>query len=255
MTEYAWVPTPEAIEHANVTRFMRAHGAADIDELRAPLGRRHRLVLAGRDRRPRAAVHAALRRDPRLQPRDRVDDLVHRRRLQRRRTRACGAGAAPSPRSSTRPRPARRVTLLLRRAVAGGRAGRRRPAVARRRPRRRRRRSTCRWCPRPRSRCYAIADGRARSRCRCSRASPRARSPRGCRTPRRKVVFTADGTWRRGKHALLKPALDEAVAACPSRRARRSRSSRLGLDRGRPTGRLRAGRRRARPTRTPRTRC
>ncbi len=35
MTEYAWVPTPEAIEHANVTRFMRAHGAADIDELRA----------------------------------------------------------------------------------------------------------------------------------------------------------------------------------------------------------------------------
>ncbi len=35
MTEYAWVPTPEAIAHANVTRFMRAHGAADIDELRA----------------------------------------------------------------------------------------------------------------------------------------------------------------------------------------------------------------------------
>jgi acetyl-CoA synthetase len=29
-----------------------------------------------------------------------------------------------------------------------------------------------------------------------------------------KVVFTADGTWRRGKHALLKPVLDEAVAAC-----------------------------------------
>ena len=35
MTDFAWVPTPEAIEHANVTRFMRAHGAADIDALRA----------------------------------------------------------------------------------------------------------------------------------------------------------------------------------------------------------------------------
>jgi acetyl-CoA synthetase len=31
-----------------------------------------------------------------------------------------------------------------------------------------------------------------------------------------KVVFTADGTWRRGKHALLKPALDAAVAESPS---------------------------------------
>src|SRR3954452_16934499 len=35
MSGYAWVPTPEAIEHANVTRFMRAHGAGSIDELRA----------------------------------------------------------------------------------------------------------------------------------------------------------------------------------------------------------------------------
>src|SRR5689334_4798376 len=35
MTEYAWVPTPEAIEHANVTRLMRKHGAEDIDALRA----------------------------------------------------------------------------------------------------------------------------------------------------------------------------------------------------------------------------
>jgi acetyl-CoA synthetase len=31
-----------------------------------------------------------------------------------------------------------------------------------------------------------------------------------------KVVFTADGTWRRGKHALLKPACDAAVAESPS---------------------------------------
>jgi acetyl-CoA synthetase len=34
MSEYAWEPTPEATEHANVTRLMRRHGAADIDALR-----------------------------------------------------------------------------------------------------------------------------------------------------------------------------------------------------------------------------
>ena len=31
-----------------------------------------------------------------------------------------------------------------------------------------------------------------------------------------KVVFTADGTWRRGKHGLMKAAADEAVEASPS---------------------------------------
>ena len=31
-----------------------------------------------------------------------------------------------------------------------------------------------------------------------------------------KVVFTADGTWRRGSHGLMKEAADEAVAASPS---------------------------------------
>src|ERR671928_2133384 len=31
-----------------------------------------------------------------------------------------------------------------------------------------------------------------------------------------KLVFTADGTWRRGKHGLMKQAADEAVAESPS---------------------------------------
>src|SRR5919199_1909802 len=31
-----------------------------------------------------------------------------------------------------------------------------------------------------------------------------------------KVVFTADGTWRRGKHGLMKQAADEAVAESPT---------------------------------------
>jgi acetyl-CoA synthetase len=34
MSEYAWRPTPEAVENANVTRLMRRHGIADIAELR-----------------------------------------------------------------------------------------------------------------------------------------------------------------------------------------------------------------------------
>jgi acetyl-CoA synthetase len=35
MSEYAWQPTPEVIERANVTRLMRRHGVADIDAMRA----------------------------------------------------------------------------------------------------------------------------------------------------------------------------------------------------------------------------
>jgi acetyl-CoA synthetase len=31
-----------------------------------------------------------------------------------------------------------------------------------------------------------------------------------------KVVFTSDGTWRRGRQTALKPVLDEALAACPT---------------------------------------
>ncbi len=34
MNEYAWVPTAEAVEQANVTRLMRRHGISDVDELR-----------------------------------------------------------------------------------------------------------------------------------------------------------------------------------------------------------------------------
>src|SRR5256885_2170419 len=31
-----------------------------------------------------------------------------------------------------------------------------------------------------------------------------------------KLLFTADGTWRRGRHGLMKPAADEAVAESPT---------------------------------------
>ena len=33
--DIAWSPTPEYVENANVTRLMREHGIANIDELRA----------------------------------------------------------------------------------------------------------------------------------------------------------------------------------------------------------------------------
>src|SRR5436305_12084757 len=32
--EYAWEPTPEYVEEANVTRLMRAHAVGTLDELR-----------------------------------------------------------------------------------------------------------------------------------------------------------------------------------------------------------------------------
>ncbi len=35
MTDLAWEPTPDYVERANVTRLMRAHGLESIDELRA----------------------------------------------------------------------------------------------------------------------------------------------------------------------------------------------------------------------------
>src|SRR5437763_8390560 len=31
-----------------------------------------------------------------------------------------------------------------------------------------------------------------------------------------KLLFTADGTWRRGRHGLMKPSADEAVAGSPT---------------------------------------
>src|SRR6185436_18219385 len=34
MAEVAWRPTPEYVENANVTRFMRGHGIGSIDEFR-----------------------------------------------------------------------------------------------------------------------------------------------------------------------------------------------------------------------------
>ena len=40
-----------------------------------------------------------------------------------------------------------------------------------------------------------------------------------------KVVFTADGTWRRGKHGAMKPVLRRGGRDVPDRRARGRRST------------------------------
>ncbi|HEY8865717.1 MAG TPA: AMP-binding protein [Solirubrobacteraceae bacterium] len=44
-----------------------------------------------------------------------------------------------------------------------------------------------------------------------------------------RAVITADGTWRRGKHGVMKPVCDEAVAMCPTVR-RVVMLERLGID-------------------------
>ena len=77
------------------------------------------------------------------------------------------------------------------------------------------------------------------------------------------MVITADGGYRRGNAAALKPAVDEAVEQTPTRRARARRAPhrpgrRLGRRPRRVVARRRrppAGHARARRPSTPSTRC
>ena len=46
--DVVWTPSPEYVERANVTRFMRAHGIATYEELVGAVRRRHRVVLGRR---------------------------------------------------------------------------------------------------------------------------------------------------------------------------------------------------------------
>ena len=65
-----------------------------------------------------------------------------------------------------------------------------------------------------------------------SAASRRRRWPAGSTTAEAKLVITADGGWRRGKPAPLKPAVDEALDETPvgRARARRAPTRRRGRD-------------------------
>ena len=98
-------------------------------------------------------------------------------------------------------------------------------------------RSTCRWCPRPRSRC-SPARGSARCTRWSSAASPPSRVRDRINDAEAKVLITADGGYRRGQvvplkrwptQAMAAGAVDRALhrgAAAPRRRRATSRSPR-----------------------------
>ena len=72
-------PTPEYVENANVTRFMRAHGIDSIDEFRRRSVEDIGVVLGRGRQGPRDRVHDSLRARARQLRRARLDEVVHRR--------------------------------------------------------------------------------------------------------------------------------------------------------------------------------
>ena len=72
MAEVAWRPTPEYVENANVTRFMRAHGIESIDEFRRRSVEDMEWFWDAVVEGPGDRVHDALRAGARQLGRDRV---------------------------------------------------------------------------------------------------------------------------------------------------------------------------------------
>jgi acetyl-CoA synthetase len=218
MTEVAWEPTPEYVERANVTRLMRAHGIDSIDELR-------RRSIEDVEWYWNAAVE-----DLRLEfatPYRRVLDtskgvpwatwfeggrvnLVHNcvdrwAELPETRDQVALIGESETGES-------RSLTFAeLRAAVDEVAAGLRDAGVAKGdavavfMP----------MVPEAVVAAYATAKIGAIYLPIFSGFAPSAVAAR-LQDAKAKVVFTADGTWRRGKHGLMKQAADEAVAGSPS---------------------------------------
>ena len=216
--DLAWEPTPEYVERANVTRLMRAHGLATIDELR-------RRSVEDVEWYWDAAV-----RDLGLEfsaPYERVLDtskgvpwatwftggrvnLVHNcvdRWADRPETRdqvaLIGESETGDSRSLTFAELRARVDEVA--AALRGAGVRKGDAAAVFMP----------MVPEAVIAAYAIAKIGAVYLPIFSGFAPHAVAAR-LRDAQAKVVFTADGTWRRGKHGLMKQAADEAVAASPS---------------------------------------
>jgi acetyl-CoA synthetase len=218
MTDYAWRPTPEAVERANVTRLMRRHGVADIDAMRRrsvadidwywdavvqdlglPFARPYAAVrdssrgiewttwFTGGGFNAAAACVARWLDDP---ERAGAPAVVHE----------AETGEVVTLSYADLAAEVARVARGLRdRGVGKG------DVVAVFMP----------MVPEAVVALYAAAAVGAVSLPLFSGFAAGAIAAR-LQDAEAKVVFTADGTWRRGKQALLKAACDEAVAACPS---------------------------------------
>jgi acetyl-CoA synthetase len=218
MTDYAWQPTPEAIEHANVTRLMRRHGVADIDEMRArsvadidwywdavvqdlglPFAEPYTAVrdssagiewttwFTGGRFNATAACVGRWRDDP---ERASAPAVIHE----------AETGEVVSLSYAELAAEVDRVARGLReRGIGKG------DVVAVFMP----------MVPEAVVALYAAAAVGAVSLPLFSGFAAGAIAAR-LQDAEAKVVFTADGTWRRGKQAMLKAALDEAVQDCPS---------------------------------------
>jgi acetyl-CoA synthetase len=216
MSEYAWEPTPEAVEHANVTRLMRRHDLTELDELRrrsvADIDWFWNAVVVDLGlpfTRPYGAVRdssrgiewttwfvdggfnaaaACVGRWRELTPN--APALVHE----------AETGEIVTLTYAELGREVDRVAAGLR-ALGIGRGD----VVAVYMP----------MVPEAAVALYAAAAVGAVSLPLFSGFAAGAIAAR-LQDARAKLVFTADGTWRRGKHALLKPACDAAVAESPT---------------------------------------
>ena len=216
--DLAWEPTPEYVERANVTRLMRAHGIATIDELR-------RRSVDDVEWYWDAAV-----KDLAIEfsvPYERVLDtsngipwatwftggrvnLVHNcvdRWADRPETRDQVALIGESETGDSRSLTFAELRAAVDEVAAALRAAGigKGDAAAVFMP----------MVPEAVVAAYAIAKIGAIYLPIFSGFAPHAVAAR-LRDAEAKVVFTADGTWRRGRHGLMKQAADEAVAGSPS---------------------------------------
>jgi acetyl-CoA synthetase len=217
MTELAWTPTDEYIANANVTRFMRAHGIGSIDELRRrsvedvewywdavvkdlgiEFSTPYEKVLDDSGGAPWAKwftggrVNLVWNCVDRWSTGPAMDQLALIGESETGVTRALTFGALR--------REVDRVAAALRDAGIG-----RGDSVAVYMP----------MVPEAVIAAYATAKLGAIYMPIFSGFAPSAVAAR-LQDAGAKVVFTADGTWRRGRHGLMKPSADEAVAESPT---------------------------------------
>ena len=218
MSDLAWEPTPEYVERANVTRLMRAHGIATIDELRRrsvedvewywdaavkDLGIEFRVPYERVLDSSRGVPWATWFDGGRV---NLVTNCVDRW-ADRPETRDQVALIGESETGATR-----KLTFgELRAAVDQVAAGLREAGVGKGD-------SVAIFMPMvPEAviAAYGVAKIGAVYLPIFSGFAPSAVAAR-LQDARTKVVFTADGTWRRGAHGPMKPAADEAVDQAPS---------------------------------------